>query len=228
MIDSKCENKKINFSILGDSISTFKGFNPYNFPVYYSYDIAHKNGMESVDDTWWGILIKELDANLCVNSSYSGGYVVGSGVASSCSLERTSCLHGRLKPDIILIYMGTNDCGSGVEIALNEEDNINKFYGAYRVMLKRLKNRYPNTKIICGTLINKYLKNTDPKSYSSITVEKYNEAIRLAVKSENCLLADLSSYNESYETLDYCHPTKQGHKLLAQLWLKSIENLNIV
>ncbi len=51
---------------------------------------------------------------------------------------------------------------------------------------------------------------------------QYNNAIRLAAKEEGCLLADLALSGERYETLDYCHPTKRGHQLLAKLWLMSL------
>ena len=55
--------------------------------------------------------------------------------------------------------------------------------------------------------------------------QEYNNAIKLAAEKEDCLTADLVAYNLQYETLDYCHPTKEGHKTLAALWLKELKNI---
>ena len=49
--------------------------------------------------------------------------------------------------------------------------------------------------------------------------------IRLAAKEEGCLLADIALADERYETLDYCHPTKNGHKEIAKLWLAELKKL---
>lgn len=54
---------------------------------------------------------------------------------------------------------------------------------------------------------------------------RYNDAIRLAVKEEDFLLADLAFSGERYETLDYCHPTKAGHSTMANLWTKSLNTI---
>lgn len=41
--------KKI--SVLGDSISTFEGYNPAGYEVFYDNIVSHNNGLSSVDDT---------------------------------------------------------------------------------------------------------------------------------------------------------------------------------
>ena len=40
-------------SILGDSISTYSGFNPSGYEVYYNKTMQKLNGLRSVYDTWW-------------------------------------------------------------------------------------------------------------------------------------------------------------------------------
>ncbi len=130
-------------------------------------------------------------------------------------------------PDIILIYIGTNDRGFEVNVGIESPNDTQNFYGAYRAMLRQLKTNYPAAKIICATLLMGKLKDTVDLAYDRFMREdnRYNEAIRLAVKEESCLLADIARSDERYETLDYCHPTKCGHKLIADLWGKALKIL---
>ena len=219
---------KYKISIIGDSISTYIGFNPYDYPVYYKDDRAYDNEIESVDDTWWKQVIDNVGGELCVNNSYSGSLVAGNYESSACSAERCSMLHtSDVTPDIILIYIGTNDHGFEVNVGIESPNDTQNFYGAYRAMLRQLKTNYPAAKIICATLLMGKLKDTVDLAYDRFMREdnRYNEAIRLAVKEESCLLADIARSDERYETLDYCHPTKCGHKLIADLWGKALKIL---
>ena len=72
-----------------------------------------------------------------------------------------------------------------------------------------------------------YLKDSQNLAYDRFMREdtRYNDTIRLAVKEEGCLLADLAMSGERYETLDYCHPTKEGHRTIAKLWLNCLNSL---
>lgn len=214
-------------SIVGDSISTYLGYNPYNYPVYYKDDKAYDNEIESVDDTWWKQVIDSVGGELCVNNSYSGSLVAGNFESSACSVERCSMLHCEVSPDVILIYIGTNDRGFKVDVGLDAPQDTQKFYGAYRSMLSQLKTNYSNAKIVCATLLMGRLKDSVNIAYDRFMKEddRYNEAIRLAVKEEGCLLADIARAGERYETLDYCHPTKQGHKIMAKLWIEALESI---
>ena len=215
----------LKISIVGDSISTYKGYNPYNYPVYYTGETAKKNQLDCVENTWWMQVINGLGGELCINNSLSGSLVSGLSNSSACSLERCSQLHSEVLPDIILIYMGTNDRGCEVEVGLDTPHNTNAFYGAYRLMLTRVKRNYPSAKIFCATLLLGKLKDGVCLDYDRFMRldESYNQAIRLATKEEECLLVDLAQSKERYETLDYCHPTKPGHTLLANLWLENLK-----
>lgn len=210
---------KYKISILGDSISTYYGYNPPCYPVYYKDENAYENDILSVDDTWWKQVIDAIGGELCVNNSYSGSLVFGNVSSSACSEERCSCLHDIDMPNIVLIYMGTNDRGYGTE--------PQKFYEAYCTMLKQIKKNYPAAKIICATLLLGYRKDYECKidTESLVAELKYNNAIRSAVKEENCLLADLTLSGKYYETLDGLHPTKKGHSLKAKLFETCINKI---
>lgn len=218
--DRKRNNKlKYKISILGDSISTYVGSNPPNYEVYFNEARAYENGLLSVNDTWWKQVIDAVGGEICENNSDSGSLVFGNVSSSACSEERCSKLHGADKPDVILIYMGTNDRGYGVE--------LQKFYDAYCTMLRRIKKNYPAAKIVCATLLLGYRKDGESKfNAESIVAEfDYNNVIRAVVEKENCILADLASSGRCYETLDGCHPTKDGHSLMAKLWLEKLKSL---
>ena len=49
-------------SILGDSISTFEGYNPLGYSVFYDQEMQNKNGLKTVYDTWWAKVNQALGA----------------------------------------------------------------------------------------------------------------------------------------------------------------------
>ncbi len=216
ILSPEVQREKLKISILGDSISTYAGFNPYGYAVYYAGDKIIENGLASVDDTWWKQVIDGLGGVLCENNSYSGSLVWGNNETCACSEERCSALHNENTPDVILIFMGTNDRGYNV--------GVQKFYDAYCTMLRRIKKNYPAAKIVCATLLLGYERGD---SYASVEIAEfdYNNAIRKAVNDEGCLLVDIAATRKRYETLEGCHPTKNGHSLIAKLWLDKLKSL---
>lgn len=223
-----------NFSIYGDSISTFEGYNPEGYAVYYNQLIQQKNQLDSVDDTWWSQVIRAFNGRLCVNNSFSGSRVSGAYFPSGASENRCGGLHTyNLTPDIILICLGDNDFGNGVPIKRKKlpfmKLDSGVFYDAYRIMLKRLKQNYPQTVIICATLVRTVIKDKPgwpfPETFAGVPFDDYNTAIRKACRKEHCFLADLDALNLRYETLDGSHPNKTGHKELANAWITVLDTI---
>lgn len=216
-------------SVFGDSISTYEGYQPYGYSVYYRDERLLDNDLESVKDVWWMRVIDALQGQLCVNCSYSGSTVAGGFFPSACSDERCRALDGENVPDLILIYIGTNDRGFNVPLGTENPKDPQGFYGAYRIMLQKLKRNYPAAKIVCSTLPLGRLKTEGAAEYDRFMRRdtRYDDAIRRAVSEENCFLADIASFGERYETLDYCHPTKEGHETLARLWLGALQALRL-
>ena len=128
------------------------------------YDTAHKfaAGVFTQSDTWWGRVIKRLGGTLLVNNSFSGSTVcwdpIYSNQSSACSDERTSSLsRDGISPDVIMVYMGTNDWGCGSRVFRDDRydcvaDNPQLFFPAYQTMLKKLRKNYPDAEIWCLTL----------------------------------------------------------------------------
>ena len=220
-------------SIIGDSISTYYGFVPDGYKVYYNKEVALENQLTSVDDTWWRIVCKHLGAEICVNNSYSGSRVSGNGFECASSDERTSSLHTEgATPDLILLYIGANDFGRGIGIKENPffyKEAI--FYDAYKNMLQRIKNNYPDSQIICATLMKSSVKGNPqweyPRSKTGISLEEYNEAIREIANNVGVLVADLEALSTPYETLDTLHPTREGHKTIAKAWITQLNKMGI-
>lgn len=216
------EDKIMLVSVLGDSISTYEGYIPANYKLYYDEDRQKINGLISVYDTWWAKVNQYLKAYLCVNNSFSGSKVSGE-FPSASSVKRASALHKMEHyPDVILVYMGTNDFGFGVPLETFAKD--------YRKMMERLRGNYPSARIWCATIARSYMKgNPDWKfheMYGGTALEEYNQVIREVVNErDDIVLMNLPEEGMRYETLDGTHPTRRGHEELAQMWIGCLEKL---
>lgn len=227
------ENKTY-FSILGDSISTCIAYNPPGYAVYYDTEMLRSNRLTSARDTWWGKVILTLQAGLCVNDSYSGSKVSGNAFPAAGSDARLLRLRSAERiPDVILIYAGFNDFASGIPIHGKSEAHggadLNTFSAAYDAMLQKIHRLYPDTKVICGTLMRTQIQGNPfwdfPESGMGYGLEEYNCAIRAAVEKNGCLLADLGALGARYETMDGSHPNAKGHQTLADAWLTCLNQL---
>lgn len=220
-------------SIIGDSISTYYGFVPDGYKVYYNEEMVLENQLTGVDDTWWRIVCKHLGAEICVNNSYSGSRVSGNGFPCASSDERTSSLHtDNAAPDLILLYIGANDFGHGIGVKENPffyDEDI--FYDTYKEMLQKIMRNYPDSQIVCATFMKSSVKDNPeweyPRSKTGISLEEYNEAIREIANNVGVLVADLEALNTPYETLDTLHPTKKGHKTIAHAWITELNRIGI-
>lgn len=213
------------FSVLGDSISTFEGFSEPRDAVFYDTPTKITSGVVTVGDTWWGKVVDELGGEILVNDSFSGSTVCRHPLAEipsyACGDERTSSL-GREKvaPDVIIVFMGTNDWGQGFGIRYGDTSgDLANFYVAYKTTLKKLKKNYPRAEIWCITLATRGAK----EIYAELAacrgikdVAEYSAAIGVCAKEESCRLIDLSRFDAPYRTIDGLHPDALGMTAIAQ------------
>jgi lysophospholipase L1-like esterase len=227
------------FSILGDSISTLDGYNPEGYRVFYTKDICRQIQIQGIEDTWWGKVIDFFDGKLLVNDSWSGSRVTRLDYGmplfpSGCSDERTRGLHvNDVKPDVIIVYMGTNDWGYGVRLQ-GKKNGLFSFFKsdetifstAYEKMLSKLKKNYPVAEIWCCTLCETFMSSKQsfefPQSFGGIHIELYNQIIRDLSFRYGCKLIDLYSCHFPYDSIDGSHPNLEGMKILAKLMCHSI------
>ena len=221
--------------MLGDSISTLEGYSKPYYAAFYEGRQKFKTGVFLPEDTWWGQVIARLGGELLTNDSFSGSKViksVGCEIPSyACSDERTSALSDRgVHPDVIMVYMGTNDWGGGVRVTPSceaETGDVGVFSVAYACMLEKLRENYPRAEIWCFTLaVSMQSRREDfvfPYRYGGRHIEEYCDTIRTCAKAYGCRLVDLYRVGVPYDTNDGFHPNAEGMKTLADAVLKALE-----
>lgn len=203
-VEGKADFSGKTISILGDSITTYKGYNPDGYATFYPYPTAD---FGDVNQTWWMQVINNLGMKLLKNNSWGGSCVAeGTGSSSTSSDERIKeILFGTEQPDILIIFMGSNDCASA-------NVSLETFDKSYKIMLDKIVALCPNTEVYIMTL---------PESimYSSENQVKYNDVIRKYTTQFNFNLIDLQ---DMYGTegcrnylIDSAHPNLAGMNLFA-------------
>lgn len=220
------------FSILGDSISTLEGYIPNGYKAFYEGDICEKAGIKTPEDTWWGKVINFFCGNLLVNNSWSGSRVTRLPNSeklfpSGCSNERTGGLHiNNIKPDVIIVYLGTNDWAKGaekhcVDYILTEDFHCQSFDFAYSMLITKLKSNYPDSEIWCCTLNTTFMSSNQnfkfPHKYGGNHIDEYNRIIRESAQINKCKVIDLYNYKIPYDTIDGTHPNADGMNTIASL-----------
>lgn len=229
-------------SILGDSISTFQGYIPAGY-----YDFFPGNGLVSdVNDTWWRRVLDDTGWMLYVNGSSSGAACVGDSTGTEdpqcgCNEFRTGALYGpgNVAPDVIIVYMGTNDLLQSIPMGDNDgtrqvaEGQILAFSDAYTLMLDKLLTKYPSSRIYCCTItqIGDYGTSTPYVEFvngENLTAADYSARIRQIAANKNLPVIDLYSCGIAVDNLhntsaDGVHPTPDGMKYIAEAVRKVLD-----
>lgn len=228
---SSLEDKTI--SIQGDSISTFAGTITDGNATYYS--ASHKF-VNSIDATWWGLLINECRMRLIRNDAWSGSRISGTGDNAMCSVARCSNIkhinstvdtYQYGAPEIIVVMAGTNDVSGNVEMG-TADGAVTTYMGAFKTMLANLKLQCRNAKIVVFQL---YRGNVlDYANSGGKHQYEYQEAMAnlcrrygvyyigpehfdLSFSNLQYYTCDnsLSDYGSpTYTSADYLHPNMQG------------------
>ena len=221
------------FSILGDSISTLEGYSVPSDAAFYDNEMKLRSGVITPADTWWGMLISRLGGEVLINNSFSGSTVCHHPAyeieSYSSSDERTSSLDfDKTPPDVILIYMGTNDWGRGIRVSREEGDVDGGifFSDCYSLMLEKLKRNYPSAEIWCFTLARSTFPSGGgifPYEYRGIHMSKYCDEIKRCAQKYGCRVVDLFERCAPYEVVDDFHPNLEGMKRIAEAALSEVE-----
>jgi len=208
------------FSILGDSISTFKGYIPENFEPFFPLEDYEVN---SVEMTWWKLLEKNTELKLSVNGSFSGSRISKTGVeqphwSAFISEERQSILKG----NIIIVFGGTNDFGQD-----EDQAELETFTDSYNLLVSQMIERFPTSELYFCTPLQRTdfgLNQKNSKGWSQIDMA---QTIRNCVlnKNERVHLIDLFAHNIQKDdgTLqDNLHPTCKGMKVIYSIIKQSI------
>lgn len=229
---SSLEDKTI--SIQGDSISTFAGTITDGNATYYR--ASHKF-VNSIDATWWGLLINECRMRLIRNDAWSGSRISGTGDNAMCSVARCSNIrhidstvdtYQFGAPEIIVIMAGTNDVSGNVALGEIGSTDVTNYIGAFTMMLRNIKTQCRNSKIVVFQLYRG--NNYDYANTGGTHQYEYQEAMEKVCKiygahyvgpehfgisypNTNYFTCDnsMSEYGSpTYTNADYLHPNMQG------------------
>lgn len=176
--------KNKNVVIFGDSYSTYEGYIPSGYAYYYS---GHRGegvlpDLDSVDKTWWKMLMDEMGDNLVHNNSWSGSTICYTGYNNYDASNGNSFIFRfekllsegffkQNKIDTVLVFGGTNDNWANAPIGEIMYENIEKS-DLYCVLpgishfVKRLTEELPDTDIFF--IINTELKQVITEGIVSI------------------------------------------------------------
>lgn len=202
---SSLEDKTI--SIQGDSISTFAGTITDGNATYYS--ASHKF-VNSIDATWWGLLINECRMRLIRNDAWSGSRISGTGDSAMCSVARCSNIkhinstvdtYQCGAPEIIVVMAGTNDVSGNVEMG-TADGAVTTYMGAFKTMLANLKSQCINAKIVVFQL---YRGNVlDYANSGGKHQYEYQEAMANLCRRYGVYYIGPEHFDLSFPNLRYC------------------------
>ena len=224
-------------SLLGDSITTFQGYNPSGYAVYYP-----RGDVDSVEKTWWHKLLRISGMELCRNAAWSGSSVTGdsqgSTAAAGCSTKRVNDLTnpdtGAI-PDIIICYITTNDWANGSQHSIGSfgyhdeiptEGVIADIAPAYALMLYKIRTTYPNALVYCITSLEGRRASGDTVfpilNSKNETIHEVNHAISEVAHIFGAKVIDLNTcgihfWNVNQYTVDgTLHPNDAGTTIIAK------------
>ncbi len=224
------EQRPSCLSIVGDSISTYEGWIPGECRNFYPMS----GEITDVSQTWWSMLLEDTGMELCANNSSAASMCAGDSLArdvqcgcSSYRLSFTTGSQGRT-PDLIIVYMGTNDLVESVPLGNNDgtaavsEGKIDNFSDAYSLMLDKLQSEYPAARICCCTLAPVGTWGVEQpfvafENAQGLTASDYSDRIRLIAGNRGIPAVDLYHCgieidNLSEMTSDGVHLTPAGMK----------------
>lgn len=221
-------------SIQGDSITTFAGTITDGNAAYYSVNHKYVN---TIDATWWGLLVNECRMRLIRNDAWSGSRISGAGASAMNNTARCAALKNVDSevdtyqfgaPEIIVIMAGTNDVSGNVALGEIGSTDVTNYIGAFTMMLRNIKTQCRNSKIVVFQLYRG--NNYDYTNTGGTHQYEYQEAMEKVCKiygahyvgpehfgisypNTNYFTCDnsMSEYGPpTYTSADYLHPNMQG------------------
>ena len=254
-------------SVMGDSISTYVNVSGGDAAKTTNSTIksnsAYYNGVHNellldndVNKTWWMRTINHLGADLLVNNSDSGGFILDfKANGNAPAYMRADQLHddtgddAGTEPDMIFIYLGTNDFARyGKNAAFGDvgsvdfdslEDMCSPDYRAksvaeaYAILLYKLTRTYENAEIYCLDLIEATSWHTNGRDQ---TIDDFNAMIAALCQrfgahfvdiytKSGITLENLNDYVPVYDgddTDNLYHPNAAGFELISNVLLEVI------
>lgn len=234
----------IRISIIGDSISSFKGSSPSDTDGYEGakYAFFYPNGdVNRLENIWWYKVAEALNIPIgnINNCSWSGSRVTGNSssttnASAGCSTKRIIDLSSKgFDPDIVLCFISCNDWAHGVPLgnwtdveATPSDGVISTAREAYALMIFKIKELYPLCQIFCMTNLEDTKRDYTPgwpsNNRRGVSVDDWNKSITELSTALGCNIINLQECGITYDNLSRytvdggLHPNNTGMTLIAQ------------
>jgi hypothetical protein len=225
-------------SVLGDSISTFRGVIPEKNAARYPQDDL----LTEVDLTWWSRVIAALSARLGFNDSWAGSQVSNILDARDGNIGYDTCMANpeRIKnlslcgdPDIIFLFGGTNDLGRALypvgafdEALCPSAPDYTRtkwqtFIDGYIEAVLRIRDIHPHAELIC--LVPGYVRGYfAPEKADAAAEELIKLCDHFGVRFVDLRADGITKGNADVYLPDGLHPNAEGMKLIADCILGKI------
>lgn len=136
-------------------------------------------------------------------------------------IQEASKLSTKYQPNVVIINGGTNDCLQSYDIP--------NFTDRYNSLLDSLYSAIPNVTIICSAVI-PGTANGIPQNRDTVNAQIKALVNDRQNNGEKIVLADVD-FPAGFFTTDYLisdgiHPTDEGHRRLAEIYLDAFETAN--
>ncbi len=191
---------EITWLCLGDSITFGEGNHDVSYADYVGKNLGNVN----------------------VLNRGASGYSAGDVYSNYDNLDNSE------NPDIITVFIGTNDWVYDVPIGTPEDRTGDTFCGRLNLLMQRIRSRYPFTKVVFFTPIyrdfagNEWLLFTGTINSNGDTIADFAEAIVICAENYNIEILDLynvSGINENNADkylVDGTHPNYEGQLLITE------------
>ena len=223
MLMSSCvktheEPLHLNFSVLGDSFSSFKGYvypDDNEFWYYSEYGVV-----TDVEQMWWFKVASKMEWVLDKNNSYSGslisnfwGYNAGPYYSPHSFIRRMDNLGD---PDVIFVFGGTNDVWvgaySGDYVYSGWTDaQLEQYRPALAYLFDGLQRLYPRAKLYF--LIDTSLSDFDHSG------QEFDESVHAITRHYHIECIDLYGIHKDWE-----HPNAKGQDDIARQVIEVLRN----
>jgi lysophospholipase L1-like esterase len=202
-------------------------------------------GVYSADDIYLNVMKRNYDIGLCRNYGISGTRIARQQKPSAIAAYDkyyASRVDNMEEADIIVVFGGTNDFGHGdAPFGKMGDTTPDTFYGAMDNLIKVLKNRFGDSKLLFMTPIHRLNDSSNQgeggkPSGSPCLIQYANAMLEVCehysipcldmLKAWDC---DASSTDIRAKYLpDGLHPNAEGNKIIADIlgkWMLSLEKI---
>ncbi len=195
----------------GDSI-TYAGRN-------YEDDSLLGTGYAMMSAAWFNALHPELNIKF-INRGASGD--------TALRLKerwQRDCID--LKPDVVSILIGINDCGRGFE--KNDPSTAEEFKANYGFLLNEIKNKLNAQLILCEPFLipaadcGKQMWRQDLDAKIHVIRELAREFNAAYLPFDGIFASASTKRAPEFWAADGIHPSHAGHALMAKSWLEAVK-----